>query len=283
MAVLIVKLLWSRYICECTWYVILLMKLLIACLGTLQIVTSNDHRVHSQCYIPCALILFGVIVVIIAVPMNTLRALTSSIIDAAILPLSHTSSSSPSEATSTSWTDLSMSSAKLHHTGLGEDCHSYAAERINNGYRNCVYYDTKNNPIIGVGFNLNKDGARAQLERVGADYNDLMSGKQCLYEGQIKSLFNEDMETAIACVSSWLPNWSVLGSGPRSALADMAFNMGCTKVKTFKKMRAALTANLSQPDYVKAVVEMHNSKWCRSDVPNRCERDVVCMKSGADP
>lgn len=79
---------------------------------------------------------------------------------------------------------------------------------------------------IGVGFNLEKPGAKEQIEGVGAEYNAVLNGSQCLNATQIETLFKEDMNTAVSCASSWLVRWSSLGVASQSVIADMAFNLG---------------------------------------------------------
>ena len=128
-------------------------------------------------------------------------------------------------------------------------------------------------PTIGVGFNLDKFGAREEIASVGADYNAVRNGSQCLKDSQIETLFNKDMDTAKSCVESWLSDAGSLGSGPRSAVNDMAFNMGCATLHEFVSMRKAL----ENKDYSAAVESMKNSAWCRQ-VGYRCDRDVACMK-----
>ena len=155
-------------------------------------------------------------------------------------------------------------------------CNSYEREQLNEKYKPCVYIDSKGNPTVGVGFNLNKPGARQALDGVGANYDAVLNGSQCLNDGQIRTLFKNDMAEAISCAENWLgSSWYALGSDPQSAIADMAFNMGCGKLRGFVKLHAALTE--SPPDYEAAAKEMQNSVWCQQ-VGNRCQlRDIPCM------
>ena len=160
--------------------------------------------------------------------------------------------------------------------GTCSSCNSYEAEKVNEGHEKCVYNDPLGIPTIGVGFNLKKDGAREAIEGVGADYDNVLSGSQCLNEKQVKTLFDNDMNEANSCAKNWLgSSWSDLGSDPQSAVADMAFNVGCGTLHEFKKLHAALTE--SPPNYEAARNEMQDSKWC-GQVPNRCSRNVECMK-----
>ena len=153
-------------------------------------------------------------------------------------------------------------------------CNSYEAEKSNEGYRKCSYTDSVGLRTVGIGFNLEKNGARQRIASVGANYDKVKAGSQCLSDAQIRTLFRQDMDSSVSCVSSWLPNWSSLRNGPKSAVVDMAFNLGCAGVQEFKKMKAALTQ--SPPNYSKAATQMRSSKWC-TQVGNRCTRDVNCM------
>lgn len=71
-------------------------------------------------------------------------------------------------------------------------CNSYEREKLNEGYLSCVYKDSKGIPTVRVGFNL----------QVGADYNAILSGRECLRDNQIRELFETDMNTAVKCTSS---------------------------------------------------------------------------------
>ena len=156
---------------------------------------------------------------------------------------------------------------------LSGECNSYEREKLNEGYRTCVYKDSEGHPTIGVGFNLDKFGARAEIESVGADYNALLNGSECLKDDQIEKLFDKDMESAVGCASRFVSNWGELGSTRQSALADMAFNMGCGTLGTFHTLRADVEAK----EYSAAAKDMRASLWCRQ-VGSRCDRDVSCME-----
>ena len=156
-------------------------------------------------------------------------------------------------------------------------CNTYDRMRLNEGYHRSMYRDSKGIRTIGIGFNLEKDGARQQIERVGADYDAVVNGRQSLTDSQITRLLNMDMHTAIECVMRWLPNWRSLGVGPQSALADMAFNLGCTKLNGFICLKKALSP---PTDFGHAVEEMRNSLWCRQ-VGQRCSRDIACMQQNS--
>ena len=153
------------------------------------------------------------------------------------------------------------------------ECNSYECEKLNEGYHTCVYRDPVGIRTIGVGFNLQKFGAREEIEVVGADYNRVLNGSECLSDSQIERLFDKDMASAVGCAAGWLSNWSSLGSGPQSAIADMAFNLGCAGLREFVSLKSAL----EDKDYSRAAQDMKDSLWC-GQVGDRCDRDVTCMK-----
>lgn len=154
---------------------------------------------------------------------------------------------------------------------LAGECNSYEREKLNEGYYKCVYRDPVGLPTVGVGFNLDKFGARAEIEAVGANYDAVKNGSQCLDDSQIERLFNKDMDSAVSCVNGLVS--SDIGSGPQSALADMAFNMGCATLGTFRTLLSYVNAK----NYSEAASDMRTTLWCRQ-VGQRCDRDVACME-----
>eukprot|EP01118_Nematostelium_gracile_P013013 TRINITY_DN4853_c0_g1_i1.p1 TRINITY_DN4853_c0_g1~~TRINITY_DN4853_c0_g1_i1.p1 ORF type:complete len:196 (-),score=47.42 TRINITY_DN4853_c0_g1_i1:61-585(-) len=151
-------------------------------------------------------------------------------------------------------------------------CADYAAEKLNEGYFPCVYKDPVGIPTVGVGFNLKRPDAPAELQRVGATYSKVLAGTQCLTDAQIRSLAIKDLQTAAACGARVVSNWSTLPAGPKSALVDMIFNLGCAGFSQFKKT----IASVEKKDWVGASRNMADSKWC-GQVGNRCGRDRKCM------
>ena len=158
---------------------------------------------------------------------------------------------------------------------LSGPCNSYGREKLYEGYHTRVYLDSRGIRTIGVGFNLEKAGAQQQIEGVGADYDAVLNGRQDLTDWQIRTLFSQDMNTAVRCVTSWIPRWSLLGLAPQSALADMAFNLGCTKLMELHCLWTALSR--SPLDLNWAATEMQSSDWC-GQMGLRCDRDVTCIR-----
>jgi GH24 family phage-related lysozyme (muramidase) len=143
------------------------------------------------------------------------------------------------------------------------------------GRRKHVYLDTLNIPSIGIGFNLQRGGARQALASVGADYDQVLAGAQDLTDAQVDALFNRDLDTALAASQRQVPNFADLHPNAQLVVVDMMF-MGEAAFARFKKMIAALE-NL---DYNTAADEMVNSKWY-VQVKNRGVEDVSLMRAAA--
>ena len=159
---------------------------------------------------------------------------------------------------------------------LNGTCNSFDMEVFNEGNKPCVYNDHLGSPIIGVKFNLEREDAKQswRMAKIEADFSLVRTGTACLSNDQIRRLFHHDMMVAVQCASKWLSSaWSRMSIDQQSAIADMAFSMGCSRLKTFKKMKAAL----QRQDYRRAEDEMVDSRWCRQ-VRTRCVRATDCMK-----
>lgn len=163
-------------------------------------------------------------------------------------------------------------------------CDSSSAERLNEGY--CVhrYKDSKGIWTIGIGYNLMQGGASSAVASCGGSYNAIMQGPdscsdktagQTLSDSVIQCLFEKSIASARACPMRLVSGFDSLPSGPKSALADMAYNMGCATLGTFKNT----LAYVAKHDWSNAAMGMQNSLWC-GQVHSRCTRDVACMKSG---
>ena len=155
---------------------------------------------------------------------------------------------------------------------LSGECNSYEREKLNEGYRTCVYKDSKGIPTVGVGFNLEKFGAKQEIESVGADYSMVLNGSECLKDNQIEELFNKDMDSAVSCAEGFV---SGIGDTAESAVADMAFNLGCSQLHSFNTFRSLL----QQKKFDAAAQDMQGTAWC-GQVGSRCSRDVDCIKKG---
>jgi GH24 family phage-related lysozyme (muramidase) len=139
-----------------------------------------------------------------------------------------------------------------------------------------VYLDTLKIPSIGIGFNLKRGGAREALAAVGADYDQVVAGKQDLTDAQIDALFNRDLDSALAGAKRQVSNFADLHFNARLVVVDMMF-MGEGAFAGFKKMIAAL----KNRDYNTAADEMKSSQWY-GQVGLRGIEDVALMRGAAN-
>lgn len=148
----------------------------------------------------------------------------------------------------------------------------------NEGECLCCYYDTKNIPTIGIGFNLQrKDAAyimkkyNLTLENVLKDCTDKTTNN-CLTAANAEDLFNTISYPEVGpCVDKYAPG---LPPVVRAAVMDVAF-AGCATLNKFVKMQTAL----KKRDWKTAANELRNSDWCEQVGSNRCNSDYNCIAS----
>ena len=125
------------------------------------------------------------------------------------------------------------------------------------GKRSKVYSDSRGIKTIGIGFNLERAGAKQLIENLGLNYSKVLSGEQTLSEEQIQVLFKKDVEEATKAAKDCIPNFGELSDVRKRVVVDMVFNLGAAKFNQFKKMIAALKVS----DFGTAAAEMRNSQW----------------------
>lgn len=86
-------------------------------------------------------------------------------------------------------------------------------------------------------------------------------------------LSNDIQHCYAACVK--FPFWNKLNEARQAVLLDMCFNLGITRMKTFKKMLAALEVGA----YHRAAKEMLDSAWAMQ-VKTRATELSEIMKTG---
>ncbi len=125
--------------------------------------------------------------------------------------------------------------------------------KIDEGYRNKVYLDSKGIPTIGVGRNLRDVG---------------------LFPDEIEMLLQNDIKRAQAACRAIFDNYATLPQDKADALANLAFNVGQKRLSGFKKMIAAV----NDGDWVTAAHEATNSLWYKQ-VGDRAKRIVATLLS----
>src|SRR5262245_26829935 len=143
------------------------------------------------------------------------------------------------------------------------------------GKRAHVYTDTAGHPTVGIGFNLDRDGAQPALEAVGANYNEVRAGSQDLSDEQISSLFQQDLNQAIDGATSAVSNFSNLNEPRQFVVVDMIFNLGQHGFSQFHHTIKAIESG----EWESAGDHMKDSAWY-GQVGIRAHKDVQMMKTG---
>jgi lysozyme len=149
---------------------------------------------------------------------------------------------------------------------------------FNEGLRTRRYYDSRGFPTIGIGFNLARPGARAEIEAVGADFDRIRSGKDSLSESQVAALLASDARAAIDSARSLFPDFDNYDPARQLILADLAFNLGEAKLANFKRFISAVKAS----NWDEAAAALRKSKWF-SEVGQRAKRNVEALRTGIPP
>lgn len=148
---------------------------------------------------------------------------------------------------------------------------------LHEGRRAEVYSDSKGHPTVGIGFNLDRDGAEKRLKAIGLDYKAVRAGRVKLTDAQIDALYAEDVKAAAETARSILgkSTYEALNDARKTVVIDMVFNLGSAGFAKFKNMIAAL----QKADFAKAAREMQDSLWY-GQVGYRAQDDVASMRQG---
>jgi len=119
-----------------------------------------------------------------------------------------------------------------------------------------VYLDHLGYPTVGVG-HLIKD---TDPEK-GASEGTLITQTRC------DELFYQDINICLSECENQMNEWESFPEEVKLILANMAFNLGITRLMKFKMMFSALNAG----DYKQASIEGLDSRWAKQ-VYNRAHR-----------
>lgn len=125
------------------------------------------------------------------------------------------------------------------------------------GYRPHVYKDTLGIPTIGIGFNLTRPDAKKIAQQAGANYQNILLGKEDLSDEQVKEIFKITISIAYKDAKQWIPDFDGLPKNIKLAILDLSFNMGYSRLSKFIKTRNFILAK----DYHNAAKELQSSKW----------------------
>ena len=128
---------------------------------------------------------------------------------------------------------------------------------------------------IGVGFNLHRADTRDLLNRVGADYQAVIEGKQKLDDPQIQILYAHTVQEAIITAGKIFDNFEMIDDVRQRVLVDLVFNMGEKTLREFQQTIAAV----NNRDWGKAATHLSESLWYRQ-VKDRGKRLVAMLQDG---
>jgi len=177
----------------------------------------------------------------------------------------------------------SAAPADLHGSGraLAGDAAliDLAMQRIEpfEGRRHRVYRDTRGHHTVGVGFNLDRPGAAADLAQLvpGLSFRALRAGRVALTDGQIDAILRHDVARALVVARREVTGFDRLPLEARLIVVDMAFNLG--SLRAWRDLRGALRRG----DYAAAAEAMHDSRW-RHQVGRRAETLIGKMRRLAE-
>jgi len=150
------------------------------------------------------------------------------------------------------------------------------------GVRAACYKDTKGIATIGVGFNLECQGAEDCITNLGLDYNQVLTGSCDLTSNQIDQLLENSIQTAIATARSLVPNFDSLPDNQQLVITDLAYNMGANVLAQFHN-----TLNfIRNQDWPKAAANLQRSAWFQQVGTGPHQRggaDVAVLANTARP
>ena len=126
--------------------------------------------------------------------------------------------------------------------------------RMHEGVEHKVYEDTEGIKTVGVGRNLEDRG---------------------LSDDEIDYLLSNDIDICVKELEQTFDWYDDLDDIRKRVLIDMMFNLGMPRLKGFANMLKAIEAGA----WKNAAVEMLDSKWAKSDSPNRAKELSDIIKS----
>lgn len=141
------------------------------------------------------------------------------------------------------------------------------------GKRSCVYTDTMGHPTVGIGYNLDNSNARQAIAAIGADYDKVRSGAQCLTDTQIMKLFEPAYQGAVHEAERVVSSFSELCCNVQEVMTDMTYNLGSlSSFNTFVSL-------INSGQWSAAAQDGRGTAWCHQ-VGSRCSDDMGRVQIG---
>jgi len=139
----------------------------------------------------------------------------------------------------------------------------------------CVYTDTAGHPTVGIGYNLDNPGAPAAIAAVGANYDDVRAGTQCLTDNQVMQLFEPSYQSAVSGASQAVSSFNSLCCGVQEVMVDMDYNLGNSGFASFTTFIGLINSR----QWSAAADDGLNTAWC-AQVKSRCTDDMERVRQG---
>jgi len=146
------------------------------------------------------------------------------------------------------------------------------------GRRNQTYIDSMGHPTVGVGFNLDAQGAQAAIAALGLDYNQVRAGTQTLTDDQIDTLLEQGVNRAVSDAHTPISDFDNVPGDKQIVIVDMIFNLGLGGFTKFVQTIRAINGQ----DWLTASQQMQQSQWFHQ-VGNRAKADVDMMAGRITP
>jgi lysozyme len=140
--------------------------------------------------------------------------------------------------------------------------------KIHEGVVNKSYRDSLGLPTAGIGHLLREN--EIPKYPIGTPVS----------EQQVSDWFQQDAASSIATAQNFvgMETWSKIDDTRKRAVADLAYNMGPSRLGQFKTFRK----NMQEGDYNAAGQSLRDSKWF-TQVGNRGPKIIAMVEQGVDP
>lgn len=164
------------------------------------------------------------------------------------------------------------------------------------GYRKHAYLDSKGIWTTGVGFNLERAGAKLALTAAGVNYDMIWAAiEECkkagggrkpgehtavdvLTDAQVDRLLQADITDSIADCSRICPGIKEWPQEAQAVLIDLHFNMGGTTLRTFKDTLKAFNTR----NWALAADKLTGTAWFKQ-VGLRAKENVAILRALVSP
>lgn len=142
-------------------------------------------------------------------------------------------------------------------------------------FRTAVYPDQYGNRTIGIGLNLDAEGAKALCALHGLNWAALANGVAFISYSDALTVATDQLMQAKFFACTMIPQFDALSDNRQAVLLDMIFNMGAKVFSTFH----GTIACVNDEDFPAAADHMLASKWAK-ELPKRAEQDSAMMRAG---